>query len=186
MKIVGVFGSPRKDSNTTILAREILKSAGEAGAETREFLLEELEFHGCQGCDQCKTVREDCGQTDALSEVLKAIDEADALVLASPIYFSDVSGQFKLFFDRTYSFLKPDFTGRLRRGRRAVFVMAQGDSNREAYKDVFARYEHWLKVYGFDDTRLLLVSGVHAPGEVKGKSALLDEARALGRELATR
>ena len=185
MKVVGVFGSPRKDSNTTILAREVLRAASEVGAETEEFVLEELEFHGCQGCNQCKTAREDCGQTDELTEVLKAMDEADALVLASPIYFSDVSGQFKLFFDRTNSFLKPDFTARLRRGRRAVFVMSQGNSDREAYKDVFTRYEHWLKVYGFDETRPLLMSGVHA-GEVKGKSAMLEEARALGRELATR
>ena len=185
MKIVAILGSPRKDGNTTILAREVLKAAKDAGAETVEYVLNELDFRGCQACDRCKTEREDCGQTDDLTPVLKAVEEADAVVLASPIYFSDVSGQLKLFVDRTYSFLKPDFTGRLRRGRKAVFIFAQGDSDRQAYKDVYTRYEHWLKVYGFDETHLILISGVHDPGEITKRPAVLEEARALGRELAT-
>jgi len=184
LKVVGILGSPREDGNTTILAREVLKAAKEAGAETVEYVLNELDFRGCRGCDRCKTEREDCAQTDELTPVLKAMDEADAVVLGSPIYFSEVSGQFKLFFDRTYSFLKPDFTGRLRRGRKAVFILAQGDSDRKAHADVYARYEHWLKVYGFDETHLILVSGVHDPGEITKRPAALEEARALGRELA--
>ena len=66
---------------------------------------------------------------DDLTAVLEAVKEADAVVLATPNYFGEVSGQFKSFFDRTYSYLNPDRTSRLQPGKSSVFVLAQGQAD---------------------------------------------------------
>ena len=72
MKIVAVLGSPRVKSNSTTLARIILDRAVEQGAETQEFLLNKLEFKGCQGCETCKTKLDRCVLDDDLTAVLAA------------------------------------------------------------------------------------------------------------------
>ncbi len=109
MKIVAVLGSPRLQGNSSTLAHKFLDTAQELGAEVRVYPLNLLSFQGCQGCGACKTTMETCILEDDLAPVLEAIKGADVLVLASPVYFGDLSGQMKCFFDRTYSFLNPDF-----------------------------------------------------------------------------
>ena len=69
---------------------------------------------------------------DELTEVLEAIKKADTLVLASPVYFGDISGRLKCFFDRTYSYFNPDFSSRLPSGKKAVFILVQAEPEEEA------------------------------------------------------
>ncbi|MFH1114027.1 MAG: flavodoxin family protein, partial [Pseudomonadota bacterium] len=155
MKIVAVLGSPRPKGNSTALTRKILSKAGELGAETQEFVLNKMAFKGCQGCETCKTKLDRCVLKDDLTEVLDAVKGADAVVLSSPIYFGEISGQLKSFFDRTYSYVNPDFSSRVQPGKSAVCVFAQAQADLNQYTDVFPRYERWLKHYGFTDTHQL-------------------------------
>ena len=159
MKIVAVLGSPRLKGNSTALARKILNKAGELGAETQEFMLNKLQYKGCQGCETCKKKLDRCVLKDDLAPVLEAVKEADALVMATPNYFGEVSAQFKAFFDRTYSFLNADFSSRLSSGKSSVFVYAQGATELNLYGDVFPRYERWLKHYGFRALDVPTLSG---------------------------
>lgn len=183
MKIVAVLGSPRPQGNSSTLARAFLKAAGERGAEITEFLLNQMDFQGCQACGACKTKRETCILEDDLTPVLNAVKEADVLVLASPVYFGDLSGQLKCFFDRTYSFINPDFSCRVPPGKQAVMVLAQANPDPAQFGDIFPRYERWLKLYGCDPVRLLRAVGVREAGEVAQQAALLDQAAALAREV---
>jgi multimeric flavodoxin WrbA len=183
MKIVAVLGSPRPQGNSSTLARAFLKAAEERGAEVTEYLLNPLDFQGCQGCGACKTKRDTCILEDDLAPVLNAVKEADLLVLASPVYFGDLSGQMKCFFDRTYSYINPDFSTRVPPGKKAVIVLVQANPDPAQFDDIFPRYERWLKLYGCDPIRLLRVTGVREPGEVASQAAALDSAAALAREL---
>jgi multimeric flavodoxin WrbA len=183
MKIVAVLGSPQPQGNSNTLARTFLKAAAELGAETTEFLLNRMDFKGCQGCRGCKTKGDTCVLEDDLTPVLAAVKEADILLLASPVYFGDLSGQLKCFFDRTYSCINPDFSSRVPPGKKAVLVLAQANPDPASFDDIFPRYQRWLKIYGYDPVRLLRVTGVREPGEVNDKTAALDQAVALAREL---
>lgn len=185
MKIVAVLGSPRPQGNSAGLARALLAAAREQGAEVQEFTLNKLDFRGCQGCLTCKTKSDTCVLEDDLAAVLQAVKEADVLVLASPVYFGDLSGQLKCFFDRTYSLINPDFSSRLPAGKKAVLVLVQGMPEQAQFADIFPRYERWLKIYGFDPIYLLRGVGVRDLGDIERQSALLEQAVALGRELAT-
>lgn len=185
MKIVAVLGSPRPKSNSTSLARVVLQKAQELGAETEEFVLNKLQFKGCQACETCKTKLDRCVLKDDLSAVLEAVRDADAMILATPNYFGEVSGQFKTFFDRTYSYLNPDFTSRLQPGKLAAFIMAQGQSDLGVYKGVFPRYEMWLKRYGFSSVHLLRMNGPRPADSVSQRPDLVSEAEQIAKALVS-
>ena len=103
MKIVAILGSPRSKSNSSGLAYRIIDRTKELGADTEVFTLNKLQYKGCQACETCKTKLDHCVLKDELTQVLNSIHQADTVVMATPIYFGQVSGQFKSFVDRTYS-----------------------------------------------------------------------------------
>jgi multimeric flavodoxin WrbA len=184
MKIVFVLGSPRLEGNCAVLAQKLLAAAEGLGAEVRKFCVNKMDFKGCQGCESCKTTSDRCILEDELTEVLEAIKKADIMVLASPVYCGDISVHLKSFFDRTYSYLNPDFSSRLPSGKKAVFILVQAEDPEEGkFNAIFPRYEHWLKVYGFPPIYRLRATGVSVPGDINRQTHILEQAAALGREL---
>ncbi len=183
MKIVAILGSPRPKSNSSALARIILDTAGKLGAETSEFVLNKLTFKGCQACEACKLKLDHCVLKDDLTAVLDAVKEADAVLLATPNYFGEVSGQFKSFFDRTYSYLNPDRTSRVEAGKSSVFIMAQGQPDLNVYTDVCARYDSWLVRHGFVKRLLLRMNGPRPADSLGERPDLVAQAEQIGRDL---
>ena len=104
MKMVTVNGSPRKDGNTAVLLEIALRGARENGAETRLVHLYDLDFTGCTSCFACKRkgnrCQGVCAVEDGLKDVLEDIMACDALLLGSPIYFGDVTGEMRSFLER--------------------------------------------------------------------------------------
>ena len=107
MKIVCLLGSPREKGNSAIVANRFCATAERLGAGVQVFALNKLEYRGCQACMACKTKLDHCVLEDDLTEVLEAVRETDVLVLASPVYYGDLSSQMKGFIDRSYSYLAP-------------------------------------------------------------------------------
>ena len=183
MKIVAVLGSPRAKSNSSALARTILEGASKFGADVQEFVLNKLQFKGCQACETCKTKLDHCVLNDDLTPVLEAVREADVVILATPNYFGEVSGQFKSFFYLTYSFLNSDFSSRLKPGKTSVFVYAQGQKSLDVYQDVHPRYEAWLKQYGFSTNYLMRMNGPRAAESLAKRPDLLSQAQDIAAKL---
>jgi multimeric flavodoxin WrbA len=111
MKVMAINGSPRKSWNTATLLKKALKGAASQGAETELIHLYDLKFTGCTSCFACKIKGGKsygrCAVKDGLSPVLKKVEAADALILGSPIYFGNVSGEMRSFLERL---LFPYFT----------------------------------------------------------------------------
>jgi len=183
MKIVLLVGSPRIDGNTALLAQRLLGAAESQGAEIRKFFVNTLDFAGCQGCESCKTIIERCVLEDELTEVLEAVKNADILILASPLYSRDIGDRLKCFFDRAYSYLKPDFSSRLKKGKKAAFILVQCVPDDYEFDDIFSRYEHWLRLFGYSPIYRLQATGVKHPGDIKRQPHILEQAGALGKEL---
>ena len=105
MKIIGINGSPRKNWNTAILLTKALEGAASQGADTELVHLYDLDFKGCISCFACKIIdgphNGRCAVKDGLSPLLKKIeDEADAIILGSPIYFGSMTGEMRSFMER--------------------------------------------------------------------------------------
>jgi len=102
MKIVAVNGSPGGESSATAaMVGAFLRGAGAAGAETAEILLCEKDIGYCRGCHSCwfETPGR-CAIEDDMAGVLAELAGADVIVLASPVYFNNISGTLKAFMDR--------------------------------------------------------------------------------------
>ena len=102
-KIMIIDGGPRKNMNTAIMLEKFAEGAREAGAEAKIVRLYDLDYKGCMSCLACKIkdrAANVCKFKDALTPVLDEIAQADGLVLGSPIYFGDVTGQMRTFLER--------------------------------------------------------------------------------------
>jgi multimeric flavodoxin WrbA len=183
MKIVAILGSPRPKGNSALLAEAFLTAARERGAETSVYLLNQMTIKGCQGCGKCKKESEICVVEDDLTPVYEAVRGADLLVLASPVYFGDLSSQLKCFWDRTYAWFNPDFSPRLAPGKSSVMLLAQGAGAEEMYSDIHPRYERWLKMFGFGENFVVRAVGVRDAGAVKDRPEPLERARKLAQDL---
>ena len=136
----------------------------------------------------CKGKLDKCVLKDDLAEVLDSIRDANVLVLATPVYFGEVTSQMKGFIDRTYSYLVPDYMSnpkpsRLTPGKKLVFIQAQGQPNEKMYADVFPRYERFFKWYGFQDMQLIRACGVRGPEEVAARAEALKEVEELAKKM---
>lgn len=190
MEIVCLLGSPRTGGNSAAVARRFCETAESLGASVRTFALNQFKYRGCQGCMGCKNESEKCVLEDDLTEVLDAVYEADVLVLASPVYYGDVSSQLKAFIDRTFSFLVSDYTvntnmSRLKLGKKLVFILTQGDPDEKLHADIFPRYAYFFEWYGFIDSRLIRACGVMEEGEAAKRADIMELAKRTAEELCS-
>lgn len=107
VKIIGIVGSPRKGGNTTILVKEALKAAEDAGADTELINLGNAEIEPCIACDICKSTGE-CAIYDDVPSILTKLMESQGMIIGSPVYFGNVTAQLKMLMDRSRP-LRMDF-----------------------------------------------------------------------------
>jgi multimeric flavodoxin WrbA len=124
MKAVAINGSPRKGGNTEILLKKVLAPLVAAGWQTEFIQLGGTPIRGCMACYQCFTRKNSrCSQKDDFFDrCLEKMIGADAIVLGSPTYFTDVSSEMKALIDR--SGLVAIANGGLFRGKIGAAVVA--------------------------------------------------------------
>ena len=102
-KIMIIDGGPRRNMNTAAMLARFADGATQAGAEVKTVRLYDMAYKGCISCLACKIkgkASNVCKFKDALTPILEEIAQADGLVLGSPIYFGDVTGQMRTFLER--------------------------------------------------------------------------------------
>lgn len=104
MKVIAINGSPRKKWNTATLLEKALEGAASEGAETEIIHLYDLNFKGCTSCFACKLKGGKsygkCAMQDDLTPVLERLKDADAVILGSPIYLGNSTGEMRSFMER--------------------------------------------------------------------------------------
>lgn len=188
MNVVAVLGSPRPKGNSTVLADRLLAAAEKRGAQTSRFFLNQLNYRGCQACNACKKGSEVCVLNDDLTAVLDAVTAADVLIMASPVYCTDVSAQLKGFIDRMYSFLVPDYIAKAKKSRfpadkKLVFILAQGHRDPRHFADILPRYLPIMRWFGFTPAWPLRAIDVYFEGDVDRRSDLLEEVDRIAAEV---
>jgi multimeric flavodoxin WrbA len=102
MKIVSVIGSPHGMKGTTgPIVNDVMEVAKDAGARTEIISLADNSVQPCRGCQTCSKTGQ-CVIDDDFGNIKKALLEADGIILASPNYMHNVSGQMKAFLDRCF------------------------------------------------------------------------------------
>jgi multimeric flavodoxin WrbA len=101
-KVSGICGSPRAKGNTEILLDTALNKFDEAFFKTEKILLREYVLKPCLSCGQCIENQKCCIEDDMTSTIITRLLDSHVIILASPVYFNNVSGQVKVFMDRTW------------------------------------------------------------------------------------
>lgn len=181
MKVIGIAGSPRKNSNSTRLVKEVLAGAAEVGAQTGLLILNEKQIKGCQACMYCRS-HEGCAVKDEMQEIYKEIASADKVVIGTPIYMYQVTAQTKSFIDRLYPYMNDDFSAKV--NKETVLVVTQGTPEPKAFNAYLDQTAGALKLLGFPVVDTLVEGGLYMPGDIEKREAVLANARLVGKKLA--
>ena len=141
-KIVVLNGSPRRKGNTSELVRAFTEGAEASGNTVTEFFLDAMGIHGCKGCFGGHSAQEHpCVQRDGMDEIYPAVRECDVVVLASPLYYWNMSGQIRTAVDRLFALEEGD--GNLLRGHGrscALLMAAEG----HGFEDVVIYFDNLM------------------------------------------
>lgn len=143
MTVVGISGSPRKAGNTEFLLGEALAVAKERGIQTEMLLCSDLEIDFCTDCGECSKGRP-CPDMDDMPRVLAAIEGADGLIVASPVYFGSITAQLKAVFDRTIPLRRQGFKLRDKAGCAIAVGGARNGGQEKAIETIHA----WMHIHG--------------------------------------
>lgn len=189
MKLLAFNGSPRKAWNTATLLEHACEGAESVGADARLIHLADLNFSGCTSCFACKRLGGNsygrCAIDDDLTPLLKEIEETDAIILGTPVYFGAETGLMRNFMERllfpsiSYSGGPTLFPKELRSGFIYTMNMKEEDLEETGFRSRVGLNEFFLqRVYGHAESLLscdtyqfsdyaLYESGMFDPAEKK-------------------
>lgn len=181
-KVVILKGSPRPKGNSAYLADTAGKAAREAGAEVTTYYLHGMNIHPCNHCDLCQKRKTICVIPDDMQEIFPKLIEADAIILASPIYWFTFTAQLKTCIDRWYSLQGEP--GDVLNGKEIGILITYGDS--DPYKSGAVNAIHTFETM-FNYLRCCIVGLVYATamdiGDIEKQPAVLKRAAQLGTRL---
>jgi len=185
-KVLVLLGSPRRRGNSAILAERIAGGAKAAGAAVETVYLHTLAIAPCKACYACqKPKSKGCSIDDDMQPLYRKMLEADAWVIASPVYWFTMSAQLKLWMDRCLAFGaygKEPFEG-----KRIALAMSYGgeDPFDSGCVNALRTFQDAYNYVGAKIVGMVYGSAME-PGDIKANKALLKEAKALGTKLASR
>ena len=176
MRLLAIIGSPRPDGNTVYLVEQALGEAAKLGAQTEKILLGQYRVNPCLGHDNCASFAS-CQQSDDAGWILGKFYKADGVILATPVYWYNVTAQMKAFIDRNYFAYKHDQKVRAK----AVGIIVVAGS--EGIEDALHTLKQFVdERFNVDEDRRFIVAGyADRLGEARDNPSLVAEARKLGR-----
>ncbi len=177
MNTLVIQGSPKKDGNTATLTRRFLEGLTSGGREVEisEFWLNDLDIQPCQGCFQCAGTSR-CVFDDDMQQIYPAIESAELIVFAVPIYWWHMNAQTKLCIDRLTALLSPDDSLPALANKHIVLVVCYNfRSCAECTIKMFEDFKEWINV------RLDVLEHCAKDGHVSSAPSTLDAAYQLGR-----
>ena len=162
-------GSPRKNGNTSALVNAFAEGARAKGNQVDIFFLQGMDIHHCLGCKGGHSDQEcPCVQKDDMAKIYPVLKNTDVVVLASPLYYWNVSGQLKTAIDRFYA-LEENDGQHLRGNRKGVLLMSAAGS---AFEDSLSYFDHLMEHLKWENLGHVLSSGNKAAGDIEGKKDL--------------
>ncbi|MFC1964286.1 flavodoxin family protein [Chloroflexota bacterium] len=185
MKILGIMGSPRVKGNTDLLLDEALKGAKSGGAEVEKIVVDKLQIAPCKeyyGCLQDGN----CVIRDDMDAIYPKLLEADAVIVAAPMFFYAVPAQLKALIDRCQATWARKYVLKNlpESDRRGVFIGVGATRGEKLFEGAVLTIKYFFQAINVKYSDELLVRGVDQRGEIKEHPAALKEAFALGKRLA--
>jgi multimeric flavodoxin WrbA len=180
------MGSPRIKGNTELLLDQALKGARSQQAETEKIIVDKLKINPCREYYGC--LRDgNCVIKDDMDDIYPRLLSADALIVASPIFFYAVSAQLKALIDRCQAIWARKYVLKnldipLRKG---AFIAVGATKGEKLFEGPVLTVKYFFKAINVEYTEELLIRGVDKRGEIQEHPAALADALELGKRLVT-
>ena len=106
MKVILLNGSPKAEGNTFIALSEMAKTLNQEGIETEIIQLGARDIRGCTACGACRKLGK-CVFDDIVNEIAPKFEEADGLVVGTPVYYAMANGTLSSFLQRLFYLQNP-------------------------------------------------------------------------------
>lgn len=188
MKVLLINGSPHSGGTTAAALAEVEKALKEEGAKTETVQVGHLKLNGCIGCSSCRKTGK-CVFDDEVNRVARLFEEADGIIVGSPVHYAAPSGALLSFLDRL--FYSASFDKRFKVGAAVVCARRGGCT---ASFDVLNKYftisgmpvvssTYWNQVHGADgDEARLDEEGMQCMRNLGRNAAFLIRSISLGKE----
>lgn len=183
-KIVIVNGSPREKGNSVLLARETARGARDGGADVEVFDLQKLMISPCNACDACRAAgAKGCIVKDDMQMLYPKLVDADAIVIASPIYWFSITAQTKMFIDRFYGM--GEHPNNALKGKKIGIILTYADADPfiSGAVNALRMYQDMFRYIGCEIAGMVYGSA-WAAGEIAANKEVMGKAYDLGKTLA--
>ncbi len=193
MLVLGIYGSPRKAGNTDLMLDAFLEGASHAGADVERLYVRDLDLQGCLECGHCDKEGQ-CVVTDDMAKVYPLLEAASRIVVASPIFFYNVSGQLKLLIDRTQAlYMKNDLARKAgqdlaaqRLQRKGYFLGAGATRGKRLFDCALLTMKYFFDGINMDPAGELGYWQIEHRGAIKDHPTALADCRQAGTEFVGR
>ena len=188
MKVLGIAGSPRRGGNTNLLLAEVMRGAASRGAEVKTIILNDLKITPCQHCDACLEAGK-CKIEDDMQMMYRELEEADRIVLASPIQFMGVTAQMKAMIDRCQALWAKKYVlhmpplGSEPGKKKGLFISVGGRKITNLFEPALATVKTLFRILDIAYAGELLFSGVDEKGAIAKHPDALRQAYLAGQKL---
>ncbi len=187
MRVLGIAGSPRRGGNTDRLLAEVIRGAASQEAEVQTIFLRDLDIAPCQHCDACLK-KGKCKIQDDMQMVYRELEQADRIVLASPIQFMGVSAQMKAMIDRCQALWARKYVLKIpplgnRRERKGFFISAAGRKVANVFDGALVTIKSLFTVIDVTYAGELLFRNVDEKGAIAKHPDALHQAFLAGQKL---
>jgi len=188
VRVLGLFGSPRRGGNTEILLEEVLRGAEKEGAKVERLYLSDFTITPCKECHGCDETG-NCVILDDMEKIYPKLLEADVVILASPIFFYGVTAWTKALIDRSQALwvrkylLKEPSLGKEGKKRKGFFISLGATKGQKVFEGSILTVKYFFDVLNADYAGDLLFRGVEAKGDILKHPEALQRAFEAGRRL---
>ena len=178
MKVLLINGSPKKNGNTSLALEEMVKIFEKEGVETEIIQIGNMDIRGCIACSTCKESHR-CIFDDIVNETAPEFEEADGLVIASPVYYASANATLIAFLDRLF-YSTPHIDKRMKVGASVAVARRGGLSS------TFDELNKYFTICEMPVVSSQYWNSVHGgkPGEAAGDAEGLQTMRTLARNMS--
>ena len=186
MKALCIIGSPKTNGSTARLVDRVIEGMESQKIKVSRYFLDEMNINYCKGCEKCEVDRK-CVQTDDMNLLIDELFRSDIVLLASPSYWGDVTGQMKTFIDRSLPLCNAK-TGEtpLPGGKVGVAVAVRAGKSKEENQHIVDTFNHYFGHLEIQPVVELTAEGIRSTSDIENDLIKLEKAYILGQKLASK
>lgn len=189
MKVLVIYGSPRKNGNTDTILNELVKGVESAGCSSEKLIIRDLKIRPCDEGRACERTGY-CLPADDMKDIYQKLETYERIVVGAPIFYYGVPSQLKALIDRSqcywarkYLLKQPapaEINGVERKG---AFISVAGSGSKKVFDGADLTIRYFFDSYNIEYSEKFFINKIDKMGDVSQQPTALVEAFNLGKKI---